>query len=288
MKEDIARSWGDVMDLMFDNSWDEKISRYRSFYAFRGVKDATWRMETSLMRLGGDYSSLEPHLLRNFQKYAHENAVERNSFWQWLTMGQHHGLPTRLLDWTFSPLVALHFATDDTESMDVDGAVWMVHIRKTHEKLPPNLAEHLKAEGSYVFSTKMLEDFSQDSIEREKGEGEIANSFRQSTICKVSDLRRLSNDPFAIFFEPPSVDGRVVNQYALFSVLSDPEIAFDDWLRVSDVECRKVVIPASLKWEIRDKLDQSNITERVIYPGLDGLSRWLKRHYSPRQTEGCS
>ena len=44
----------------------------------------------------------------------------------------------------------------------------------------------------------------------------------------------------------------------------------------------KVVIPAELKWEIRDKLDQSNITERVLFPGLDGLCAWLSRQYYPR------
>jgi hypothetical protein len=42
---------------------------------------------------------------------------------------------------------------------------------------------------------------------------------------------------------------------------------------------RRIVIPASLKWEVRDKLDQANINERVLFPGLDGLSRWLTRYY---------
>ncbi len=54
------------------------------------------------------------------------------------------------------------------------------------------------------------------------------------------------------------------------------------WLAAHPSIWRKIIIPAELKWEIRDKLDQANITERVLFPGLDGLTSWLKRHYSPK------
>lgn len=54
--------------------------------------------------------------------------------------------------------------------------------------------------------------------------------------------------------------------------------------RLFDARARRprIVVPAALKWEIRDKLDQANITERVLFTGLDGLSRWFEPYYKPR------
>lgn len=90
----------------------------------------------------------------------------------------------------------------------------------------------------------------------------------------------------AVFFEPPALDDRIVNQFAYFSAISDPFMAFDDWLAdpaiSPDVDATKIIVPHDLLWEVRDKLDQSNINERVLMGGLDGLCSWLKRHYTPR------
>jgi hypothetical protein len=73
-----------------------------------------------------------------------------------------------------------------------------------------------------------------------------------------------------------------VNQFALFSVMPNPEADLGGWLQDHPDLWYKIVIPAGLKWEIRDKLDQANVTERVLFPGLDGLSQWQKRYYTPK------
>jgi len=257
-----ATSWSHLQELIFDNSWDSGIQRHRSRHAFRGVSDQAHKLDTGLMRLGGPYLQLEGHLLRNFKKYAHKSIVERDSLWHWLSVAQHHGLPTRLLDWTYSPLVALHFATSELSRYDADGAVWVVDYAQAHNILPRNVLRSLQREGAQVFTVEMLSE----------------------TVASLKDLDSLSTgqDDFALFFEPPSLDDRIVNQFAYFSVLSRANLAMDDWLKGHPGLWTKIIIPRELKWEVRDKLDQSNVTERVLFPGLDGLSEWLKRHYTPR------
>lgn len=260
MNEITISSWNELQTELFAESWNEKLGRFRSRYAFRGLSDSNYKLESRLARHGGDFRKLEKHLLRNFKKYAHRSVVEKDSIWNWLSVAQHYGLPTRLLDWTYSPFVAMHFATADIDTFNVDGVIWAVNYVKTHNILPEKLSRKLEEEGANVFTVEMLFE----------------------SIKSLTELENLSSDPFILFFEPPSIDDRIVNQFAFFSMSSDSRVVLNSWLEDKMDFWRKIVIPAKLKWEIRDKLDQANITERVLFPGLDGLTKWLARHYSPK------
>jgi hypothetical protein len=254
-------TWTGVLDALYAGSWNPDLSRFRSPFAFRGLSRADHVLSSSLVRLAGDADirRLELALLRNFRKYAHGEAPGADSLWHWLTLGQHRGLPTRMIDWTYSPFVALHFATQDTSAYDQDGIVWCVNFVAANNRLPTRLRKVLDKEGSDTFTVDML---------RELG--------------SLRDFDALSADPFVVFVEPPAMDRRILNQFALFSLMSSPSAVLHAWLLRHPELCRSVVIPASLKWEIRDKLDQANINERLLFPDLDGLSRWLGRYYTPK------
>jgi hypothetical protein len=259
----MAEGFLPIIDELYQGSWNADLQRFRSPFAFRGMSSATHSLKSSLGRLSRghtDVNKLELALLRNFRKYARSEGASGESIWDWLALGQHRGLPTRLLDWTYSPLVALHFATDDPLHFDRDGVVWCVDFVAANRRLPRRLQSMLEEEGSDTFTTEML-----------------------STFKNLRDFDTLAREPFVVFMEPPAVDRRILNQLALFSLMSDVSASLDQWVAQHPELCRRVIIPAALKWEIRDKLDQANVNERVLFPGLDGIARWLARYYTRRE-----
>jgi hypothetical protein len=253
-----VKNWIELQEAVFTDSWRPRIQRHRSSFVFRGVPRVSHTLDTSLQT--GGFAGHEKHLLTSFRKYAVESAVHGDWVLNWLSLAKHHGLPTRLLDWSYSPYVAMHFATANLREFDCDGAIWCVDYQKTNEQLPPKLQEILKSEDANIFTTEML--------------NRVATT--------LDDIDSLGGD-WVAFFEPPSLDERIVNQFALFSLPSSAKLSLEELLNRRESMFRRIIIPSDLKWEVRDKLDQANITERVLFPGLDGLSQWLKRYFTTRK-----
>lgn len=262
------KSWGELQEALFFEAFSQNLGRFRSPYAFRGMTSSEFDLQPSLMRLGHEQDALpiiERALIRNFRKYADRDVTRTLSFWEWLALAQHHGLPTRILDWTFSPFVALHFATDDLTKSHLDAIIWMVNFEETNKLVHPTLLAELQSERTVAFSVEML--------------GKLYND-----VFQWSAEEQMQSHPFVLFLEPPSLDQRIINQFGVFSLMSSLHVDLRHWLAVQQAHTpdivRKIIIPKELKWEVRDKLDQMNLTERVIMPGLDGLSSWLRRWYS--------
>ena len=115
----------EAMSILVDLPYDEKREIYRNLYVYRGLPNVDYKLITSLRRnCGKKQKVLEQHILDNFAKYAENEASSMlGSVWKRMILGQHHGLPTRLLDWTRSPLVALHFAMTESDYKQMDQRV---------------------------------------------------------------------------------------------------------------------------------------------------------------------
>ncbi|MBQ1369090.1 MAG: FRG domain-containing protein [Firmicutes bacterium] len=252
----------DLMPLLSEQDWREDIHRNRSSFVYRGMPNTEFKMVTTLKRCCKDLQkSLEPAILNNFAKYAViEDPTIATSIWRQMILGQHHGLPTRLLDWTHSALVALHFAVaeDNLDAMeDHDCMVWRIDMNEIHSLLPLPYQAVIRKNVSSVFSVDMLT--------------EVTNSLEQYD----NDMGNNS----MVVIEPPSIGSRIVNQYSFFSIIPTGMDDVEAFLNENTENTVMYVLDRHLRWRVRDMLDQLNMSERIVYPGLDGLSRWIARHY---------
>lgn len=263
IQEQRISSLGDLIDQVTPTEPDPVTGRHRDTGVYRGAADASRSLLTSLDRLGGvdpphTKGDLEEHILRNFIRYSRPYfSTPPVNEWELLVAAQHHGLPTRLLDWTYSPLVAAHFATLNHE-LEVERAVWRLDWKKVHRRFDfPELA-------------LLIQDL--DELFDKDGHFSPWGLFN----------RESGEKPFACMIEPPSLDARIVAQAAVFTLCSDRSQPFDAFLEKHGIgdALTRFVIPADQVARVRDQLDLASVDERRLFPDLDGVAAQMRRYYS--------
>lgn len=259
-------SLGELIDRITPEQPDSETGRWRDTGVYHGSPDADRPLLTSLDRLGGDNpphtkSDLEAHILRNFARYSRPHfSTPPTNDWELLVAAQHHGVPTRLLDWSYSPFVAAHFATlpRRDSSQENDRAVWRLDWQAIHREFEfPELA---------LLTT---------DLEQQLGGSEPCTPWALFE-------GKTNREAFACMLEPPSLDARIVAQAAVFTLCSDKSRSFDAFLdeRGLSPALTKFVIPAQHVARVRDQLDTVGMDERRLFPDVDGLAAELRRYYS--------
>jgi hypothetical protein len=255
------QSLGDLIDHVTPAEPSPVTGRRRDPGVYRGGSDAASPLLTSLDRLGGrphSKADLEEHVLRNYIRYSRPYlGTEPSNDWEHLVSAQHHGVPTRLLDWTYSPLVAAFFATRSMFDTDRPRVVWRLDWQEIH-----------KAFGFPPLSLLMTD------IDALLGEDQHFTPWKLFA-------RPASAKPFACLLEPPSLDARIVAQAAVFTVCTDKRQSFDAFLEANGLgkALTKYVIPVSAIAMMRDQLDLVGVDERRLFPDLDGVAAAIRRYY---------
>lgn len=261
IREQTITSLGAFIDAVTPATPDPDSGRRRDVGVYHGSSSAAYPLLTSLGRLGGvepphTKVHLEEHILRNFARYSRPHLpAETTDDWELLVVAQHYGVPTRLLDWSYSPLVAAHFATRAVRPED-ECAIWRLDWQAVHRAfgLPP--------------LSLLIED--------------LRDLFGAEAAFTPWQLFEGGTPAFACMIEPPSLDARIVAQTAAFTLCSDASCSFEDFLSrhgLSDA-LTKFVIPAETVMHVRDQLDLAGLDERRLFPDLDGVAAAIRRYYA--------
>ncbi|WP_186292605.1 FRG domain-containing protein [Mucilaginibacter corticis] len=126
-------------------------------YVFRGHSNINWELIPKVGRpaYSASFTSgiiTEQSILDSWKRYSQPHLIiQPKDDWEWLTLAQHHGLATRLLDWTRNPLVALYFATENPTTEE-DVCVYILDYIKSIVLNTPH--EPFKLDKSLVFYPK--------------------------------------------------------------------------------------------------------------------------------------
>ena len=243
-EDSTIKSIGDLIEKI-----KKDISDYRGPIWYRGQSNSVWKLEPRLMRDGSEKS--ESHLINRFKQNATYllNQAPQGEF-DWLFLMQHHSVPTRLLDWSESPLVALFFAV--SEKPDCDAALWLLQ--------PCILNEISNFRPEFEFEVPSFDD-------------EHLKNYLPSTI-----FRERSSRLYPMAAIAPRNSSRMQAQQGVFTISHRKNIYIEDVGQSGSprVHIWRYIVPASSKPDIEAELKLLGISRFQIFPELESLATQLR------------
>lgn len=259
------------------------------------LKPSIGRYDHLLAKVLAERDEIECEVLEVFRNHlvTYLQHLPQND-WEALAIAQHHGLPTRFMDWTTNPLVALYFAVRktkmDEEKKLMNGGVYVLISD------PPRYSDFLRNRRSEVKPVKDLatkpakettgyEEFGFE--ETESNPDEMTGSVSETKVGEEENpadsvIPPPVPSPFQInenvIYHPPHISPRFRAQDSVLMACVQPFVALEerDWL--------EIIIRPDAHDEIRHRLEQYGLFDRQLFPDLDGIAKWLK--YRVFETKG--
>ena len=220
------------------------------------------------------------------------------SDWEALAIAQHHGLPTRVMDWTTNPLVALYFAirkthTDDT-GKPMDSAVYVLvsqpsryaDLKRNQRPLVTPVGDTFTTpandDGGYeefaldTLGSTVLEDYVGAS--NEVVSAKVEPETTEATAAAIDVVRSPFEITENVIYDPPHISPRMRAQDSVLLACYQPLEALEE------KDYLEIVIKHEAHDDIRHRLEQYGVFDRQLFPDLDGIAKWLK--YRVFETEG--
>lgn len=258
-------------------SWEQykkSISKLTNNWIFRGQSDSSWDLKTSIERTDFIklYPDIEQSFVLEFQRGARNflNIIDiPDNLIEWLALMQHHGAPTRLLDFTKSALIAAFFAFEDLKSNAESVAIWCINQQMLMHRLEKDL--------------NLLHD---DEFEKKRSkfsDKDYEASRRRFTNKDFEDIFYYKGTSCLIPIEPFKMNKRYALQQSVFiSPGNSLEPLMDQFEFFGDDISKaflKICLPMTIRKEALQDLQKMNITRTTLFPDLDGFSQGLKMKY---------
>ena len=187
---------------------------------------------------------------------------------------QHHGVPTRLLDWSDGALIALHFAVRDKAPSPASGSI-------VHVLYPYHLLKELERHSDRKDAIARWKQYSNSDPYRLDPDDWERLYLPADEEDNENPL--LATPQIPLLWDSPHVSRRVAAQRSRFMIFGTDPFWLANFAKRKDSRLKAIRIPARSINAIRRQLRDAGVVESVIYPDLDGLGRELKQLWQERR-----